>query len=432
MGLHERAAEIYSRPLTLAADDIPSTIDVEKAFDDAMEWLHGNRLFSSAMLTEEPVRNLIDKTTEYLMLGIERGIEEQRPSELMVNRLREDTGVFSGFKTFHEMKEAAGMLLDEKGNIKPFEHFSNDVQKVNKTYNKTYLRSEYDFTISSSRMAARWEELENDDSDRYLLQYCTAEDDKVRAEHAKLNGVTLAASDSFWDSYYPPNGWGCRCDVTKVLASRHPATSRKMAMEAGAEATKGKYSEMFRFNPGKQKTVFPAHNSYTIAKCSICSKNGLELAKIPSNELCAACPVIRKCAGDQAKSQAAIERTHYLREMEHLLKKKVVVKMNDKDSRVGFSKYGNRHLYSDTFGRSAVLKADHLKDLDKVLEAATYVRSEQLSKVRKDDIKRFHYLKSEVNGKVVYINIGEFHQLNSQGRIKVKNVVYSITDTIQK
>ncbi|MFI3322443.1 MAG: phage minor head protein [Rikenellaceae bacterium] len=282
--------------MELANDDTPSSVEVEKAFDVAAKYIHSKESFSSEMLVDEPIANLIDKTVEYLSTGIKKGVEEHEPSELMVTKLEENVGVFSGFKTFHEMKEASNLLLDEKGNIKPFERYANEVRTLNNTYNKNYLRAEYHFTVASSEMAARWEELEDDDDGRYLLQYCTAEDDKVRASHAKLNGVTLPPSDPFWDIFYPPNGWGCRCDVSKVLGYRNPATDSDEAMKNGLEATKGKYSEMFRFNSGKQKTVFPAHNSYTIAKCSTCSKNGLELAKIPSNELCAACPIIRECA----------------------------------------------------------------------------------------------------------------------------------------
>lgn len=433
MGLHERADELYNNSmLQLSANDIPDTVEIDKAFDGAMKYLHSNRHFSGAMLTEKPILNLIEKTTEYLSKGIERGIEISQPSELMVNKLRESAGVFSGFKTFHEMNEASNMLLDADGNIKPFERYLKDVQTINDTYNRNYLRTEYDFTVASSEMAARWEDLSNDSDGRYLLQYRTMEDNKVRENHQRLNGITLPSSDSFWDEYYPPNGWGCRCTVVKVRAKKHPATDREEAITAGTEATAGKYSEMFRFNPGKQKSVYPAHNSYTVSKCATCLKNGLDLAKVPSNELCAACPIIRKCAGDIAKSQAAIERTHYLREMEHLLEKKVIVNMAGVNRSIGFRVNGNKHLYSDTFGRSSVLNKEHLKDLDKILENSIYVKTSELSKQRpNDNIARFHYFKSEINGKIVYLNIAETDFKTKRGLIVHDNYVYSITDTIK-
>lgn len=397
-----------------------------------MKWLHGKRIFGAGMLGEKPVRRLIEETAAYLSKGIERGIVEEQPSEAMVSSLRESTGVFSGFKTFHEMKEAAGLLLDEKGGLKPFEQFSNDVQKINDAYNRHYLKTEYNFTVQSAQMAARWEDQQDDGEGRYLLQYRTAGDKKVRKAHQELEGITLPASDPFWDKYYPPNGFNCRCTVQKVRAAKYPATDGKEAMKAGDKATEGKYAEMFRFNPGKQRAAYPAYNSYTVKKCATCKKNGLKLAKVPSNELCAACPIIRECAGDIAKSQAAIERKHYLREMQPLLKKKITLEMDGIKRNIGFRKKGNLHLYSDTFGRSSVLKKEHLSKLDKVLAASTYVKSAEIDPTHpKEDMKRFHYFKGELDGKTVYLNVGETDFVTKKGNVVHDCFLYSITDKIK-
>lgn len=405
---------------------------MEAAFDKAMKWLHGKRIFGAGMMKEKPVRRLMEETATYLAKGIERGIEEASPTEAMVSSLRESAGIFSGFKTFHEMKEAADMLLDEQGNLKPFERFSKDVQKINADYNKHYLKTEYNFTVQSASMAARWEDQQDDGGGRYLLQYRTAGDSKVRESHRKLEGITLPASDPFWDKYYPPNGFNCRCTVAKVRAAKYPATDSKKAMKAGDDATAGKYAEMFRFNPGKQRAAYPAYNSYTIAKCTTCKKNGFYPAKVPSNELCAACPIIRECAGDIAKSQAAIERKHYLREMKPLLKKKVTLEVNGVKRSIGFSKEGNKHLYSDTFGRSSVLKKDDLSGLDKVLAGSTYVRSAEISPDHpKTWAKRFHYFKGEIGGKTVYLNVAEAEFENKAGKKKYDRFLYSVTDKIK-
>ena len=416
----------------MAAEDYPDTSGIESAFEKAMKWLHGKRIFGAGMLGEKPVRRLIEETAAYLSKGIERGIVEEQPSEAMVSSLRESAGVFSGFKTFHEMKEAAGLLLDEKGGLKPFEQFSNDVQKINDAYNRHYLKTEYNFTVQSAQMAARWEDQQDDGGGRYLLQYRTAGDKKVRKAHQELEGITLPASDPFWDKYYPPNGFNCRCTVQKVRAAKYPATDGKEAMKAGDKATEGKYAEMFRFNPGKQRAAYPAYNSYTVKKCATCKKNGLKLAKIPSNELCAACPIIHECAGDIAKSQAAIERKHYLREMQPLLKKKVTLEMDGVKRNIGFRKEGNKHLYSDSFGRSSALRWEHLATLDKVLAESTYVKSsDSLSHERKDDIRRFHYFEGKIDGKTVYLNVAELTGIDEKGKVKVKYFLYSITDRIR-
>lgn len=252
------------------------------------------------MMKEAPVRSLINETAAVLGEGISLGIGKSTVSEKMAQGLRDSTYMFSGFKSFHEMKEAASLLVDENGNRKPFNQYLNDVQKINSAYNVHYLKAEYEFASASAQMGAKWEEL-SEDADRYNLQYRTAGDSKVRESHEKLNGTTLPADDPFWESFYPPNGWNCRCTVVKVRKSKYAASDSGEAVAQGEKATAGKHQEMFRFNPGKQRAAYPAYNSYTIAKCDTCSKNGFKLAKVPNNELCQTCGIIKEMKKEKEK-----------------------------------------------------------------------------------------------------------------------------------
>ena len=213
-------------------------------------------------------------------------------SDLMRTRLQESDWIFSGMKTFHELNEAFPSLLDEDGNKKSFERFLNDVQSIDRTYNRNYLQAEYNFAGASAEMAARWEDFLKDE-DEYYLQYRTAGDDLVRPEHAALHGVTLPMKDSFWNTYYPPNGWNCRCTVVQVLKDKYPVTDHSEAMRRGGEALAKDKKGMFAFNPGKQGKAFPDYNPYTLSKCKTCTRK-LNLAKgIPDNQLCEGCIFLR-------------------------------------------------------------------------------------------------------------------------------------------
>ena len=48
---------------------------------------------------------------------------------------------------------------------------------------------------------------------RPYLQYLTAGDTRVRPEHEAWDQTVLLIDDPWWNSHYPPNGWGCRCTV---------------------------------------------------------------------------------------------------------------------------------------------------------------------------------------------------------------------------
>ncbi|MCR5312985.1 MAG: phage head morphogenesis protein [Bacteroidaceae bacterium] len=100
------------------------------------------------------------------------------------------------------------------------------------------------------------------DGDRYDLQYRTAQDSHVREDHALLHGTTLPPSDPFWDKYYPPNGWGCRCTVVQVRKGKFPLSDPELAMKRGDNSTAGVKQQMFRFNPGKQMKIFPPKHPY--------------------------------------------------------------------------------------------------------------------------------------------------------------------------
>lgn len=178
----------------------------------------------------------------------------------MMRSLREDVFIFSGFKTYHQLKEASELLLDEQGRVKSFNKFYQDVSGIREKYNRNWLHAEYNFAVSSSQMAAKWAE-QSADADICDLMYSTAGDDKVRPDHAALDGVTLPVEDPFWSYAYPPNGWNCRCNVIRSLKGTRPLSNSERCQETFMQTTEGR-EEIFRYNPGRDKVLFPPHHPY--------------------------------------------------------------------------------------------------------------------------------------------------------------------------
>ena len=314
MGLHQRYATLLEgQPLHFIAgrkeEEEKIRTQLSELFDGMMQTLfrqQGGHLDIEVLETPK-MQEFIEAHASVL----DSSFEKVKMSDLMRRRLTRSNYIFSGMKTFHELNEAFPSLLDEDGSRKPFERFLNDVRKIDEKYNGNYLRAEYNFVVSSAEMAARWEGF-MEDGDRYHLQYRTANDGKVRPEHAAMHGITLPPSDSFWEEFYPPNGWNCRCTVIQVRKSKHPATDHEEAMALGELATGRDSKGIFRFNPGKEGKSVPDYNPYTIRKCKSCdiAKGKLNTAKpfIPENEMCAACKFIRAQLEDNIGASRRIVR----------------------------------------------------------------------------------------------------------------------------
>lgn len=431
-GLHSRYAALLGDNMELAANDpIGKGLreKLKEAFKAMMRALYQEEGASLriGILAEPAAQEFIGAHAD----ALDSSFRQVEMSDIMRRRLSRSNYVFSGMKAFHELNEAFPSLLDENGNRKTFERFLNDVRSIDATYNRNYLRSEFNFVQASAEMAAKWKQF-MEDGDRYYLQYRTAHDGRVRPTHAALHGVTLPVTDSFWEEYYPPNGWNCRCTVVQVRKSRYQATPHDEAMALGEEALQRDTKGMFRFNSGKTEKAVPDYNPYTISRCKDCdiAKGKAKLAKafIPDNELCRACQLLQKCAADKTKSERAIERTHYLHAMEPLLKKSVTLNTEDRDIRVGFTTYGNKHLFSDTFGRSSVMTKDDLATLDKVLETASFIDSSPLTHSRNDGIDRFFYYEATIRGQKVRLNVAKQVYRRPTGQIETRFFLYSIND----
>ena len=302
MGLHKRYASLLENQQAAGRKDNEDEVrqHLSSLFNGMMKALFKQKgaQLDISLIGSPQVQEFINAHAGVL----DSTFEKLPMSDLMRRRLTRSNYIFSGMKAFHELNEAFPSLLDENGNRKPFERFLNDVRKIDSTYNKNYLRAEYNFVQSSAEMAARWESF-MEDGDRYNLQYRTAGDGSVRPEHAALHGVTLPPSDSFWEEFYPPNGWNCRCTVVQVLKSKYPTTEHDVAMSLGEEATGRDTRGIFRFNPGKEGKAMPDYNPYTIRKCNDCdiAKGKLKLAHsfIDDNQLCQACRFLHNMTGEE-------------------------------------------------------------------------------------------------------------------------------------
>jgi SPP1 gp7 family putative phage head morphogenesis protein len=116
--------------------------------------------------------------------------------------------------------------------------FDKAVQQYGWSYNgKRGWRTSviFDTNMRSAHMAGRWQQLQANKDRRPYLQYRTAGDARVRPQHKQWNGQIYPIDHSFWQTHYPPNGWGCRCTVRALsdaeLADKNLSVSPDTAIK---------------------------------------------------------------------------------------------------------------------------------------------------------------------------------------------------------
>ncbi|KQI66999.1 hypothetical protein AN189_17880 [Loktanella sp. 3ANDIMAR09] len=82
------------------------------------------------------------------------------------------------------------------------------------------LRTIYDANLRSARAAGQWDRIQRTKAALPYLAYRLGPSERHRPHHAAKEWLVLPVDDPFWQTWYPPNGWGCKCWVMQISRSR--------------------------------------------------------------------------------------------------------------------------------------------------------------------------------------------------------------------
>lgn len=85
----------------------------------------------------------------------------------------------------------------------------------------------YQTNMRTSYMAARYQQLKANAEDLPYWKYVHSDSARhPRPLHVSWNGLTLPHDHPFWNTHFPPNGWGCMCNVIGVSRRKGEAAAR--------------------------------------------------------------------------------------------------------------------------------------------------------------------------------------------------------------
>ncbi|MGC7559582.1 phage minor head protein [Pasteurella sp. PK-2025] len=67
--------------------------------------------------------------------------------------------------------------------------------------------------MQSAYSAQRYQQMRDNVDNRPYWQYSAILDDRTRPSHSAMNHLVYRYDDPFWNVFYPPNGFNCRCSV---------------------------------------------------------------------------------------------------------------------------------------------------------------------------------------------------------------------------
>jgi len=99
---------------------------------------------------------------------------------------------------------------------------------------------------------------------RPYWEYDAVNDGKTRPSHRALDGAVYPADHPFWDTYYPPNGFRCRCGVRTLSKRQVEQRGLKVMEEMPERGVDKETGEMFRIHPDRGFNYNPAKKAFEV------------------------------------------------------------------------------------------------------------------------------------------------------------------------
>lgn len=225
-------------------------------------------IFDGSITQYELPEDLYFAIADYLKSGLYKGFGgtladfkvDSKDYELL-SELRENIYMFSGAKTYQQVREMVDLLSDSDGNIRSRNEFKTEARTIYDQYNDAWLDTEYNTAIGQAESAIKWNEIEKNKKVLPYLKYSAIEDENTSEICAPLDGTCLPVDAPFWSQYMPLNHFNCRCVVEQLPEEEANVTDPETVSEREEKSCE-KMQDIFKMNPGKDKIIFSDEHPY--------------------------------------------------------------------------------------------------------------------------------------------------------------------------
>jgi len=181
----------------------------------------------------------------------------------LLAELRENTFMFSAAKTFQQVKEIQGLMINEAGELRSIKEFGQLGRQTFEQWNTTWGNTEYHTAVGQAQSASKWNEIEKNAKALPMLRYSAVLDKNTSDICKPLDGIVAPVGDKIWNKVSPLNHFNCRC----ILLQEDGTVEATKGNEAKAEEVESNMQDVFKMNPGKDGYIFsPEHPYFQVEK----------------------------------------------------------------------------------------------------------------------------------------------------------------------
>lgn len=314
-----------------------STQDRIKGYHDKLVqevWENKDTLSTEAQL-------IADEGLEFLK-GLQEGWGKRRveaawnaPDHLALAMMEYNLFEFAESKTEARLATLSHLLINkDKAQVRSFDEFRQEAAKLTDNFNSNWLETEYNLSVATGQTSAAYLRfMAEKDTVTSFVQYQTAGDSKVRPEHQALNGKIFSLDDKEAMKLWPPNSYGCRCEMVQYVGKTEGrVTSGQQAKKVLGDGFK---NSKFDMNRGDLKEVFTKAQIYAEADGKTIDKltfdKAYKLEPYKSMKGLESATLDKTITGDNVK-ELFKESTKNLMGFEDYLKRKVVLTRKNFDT----------------------------------------------------------------------------------------------------
>ena len=178
----------------------------------AIEFLRQKKMLASKVLAKEMHDSALARATTIARLTSLDMTKDIYQS--LETAMREGKGFYAWKKELVSEFERKGWIFGKDQSIRGIDgHLLADPNTGEYFGTPRRLNTIYRVNMQSAYSAARYQRLRDNVDNRPYWQYSAVGDARTRPAHLALSGKVYRYDDPFWATFYPPNGFNCRCTV---------------------------------------------------------------------------------------------------------------------------------------------------------------------------------------------------------------------------